>query len=171
MSEIICYNEFMRIQNKIHQLFFAAGILDILIVDFVSTLLVSKCIIGEWVLIRNFFYLTAPHKNDGIAFGIGLPLSFQIAGSLIILYLLYRMGSEYIFGEKPPSFLKHYLLGAVIGGGLGNLADRILYGYVVDFIVLWPFPVFNVADIGITVGLTVLFGTMWLSSKTSETKN
>jgi signal peptidase II len=154
----------MQIIRQKYWIFFAAGILDILLIDFVTKLLVNKGIIGAFVFIRDVFYLVAPHKNDGIAFGIDLPMSFQIFGSLIILYLLYRVGTDYILREKTSSIWKPYLLGVVIGGGLGNLIDRVLYGYVIDFIVLRPFPVFNVADIGITVGLVLLFGTMLLSS-------
>ncbi|MBU0705962.1 signal peptidase II [Patescibacteria group bacterium] len=160
-------------QNKcrLHWVFFVAGILDILILDFVTKLLVAKEVIKPFVFIRDFFYITSPHKNDGIAFGIDLPLSLQIAGSMIILFLLYKAGIEYICRPEKPAIFKHWLLGAIIGGGLGNLVDRIFYGYVVDFIVLRPFPVFNVADIGITVGLVVLFATIWLSSRQSESKN
>jgi signal peptidase II len=40
---------------------------------------------------------------------------------------------------------------------LGNLINRIQLGYVIDYIILRPFPVFNIADIGITVGLIALF--------------
>ena len=157
----------MQIERRKYWLFLVAGVLDVLIVDFVTKLLVSKGIIREFVFVQDFFYLTTPHKNDGIAFGIDLPMSFQILGSLLILYLLYRVGTDYILREGTSSVWKPYLLGVVIGGGLGNLIDRILYGYVIDFIVLKPFPVFNVADIGITVGLVLLFGTMFLSSKRS----
>ena len=161
----------MQIIRQKYWIFFAAGLLDILLLDFVTKLLVNKGIIGEFVFIRDFLYITRPHENNGIAFGIGVPISFQILGSLIILYLLYRVGTDYIFKEVRPSIWRHYALGAVMGGGLGNLIDRILYGHVIDFIVLRPLPVFNVADIGITVGLVALFGTMLLSSGRSETKN
>lgn len=160
----------MQIVRRNYWIFFIAGILDILVADFVTKILVVGDVIKPFVFIQDFFYITSPHKNDGIAFGIGLPLPIQIVGSLIILFFLYKVGSEYIFKEEKPSIFRHWLLGAVIGGGLGNLIDRVFYGYVVDFIVLKPFPVFNVADIGITVGLVVLFGTMWLSSKETETK-
>lgn len=155
----------MQTIGRKYWIFFAAGIADILLLDFITKLLVAKRIIREFVFIKDFLYITSPHTNEGIAFGIGLPMSFQIFGSLIILYLLYRVGADYIFKEKQPSIWKHYALGAVIGGGLGNLIDRVLYGHVIDFIVLRPLPVFNMADIGITVGLAALFGTMILSSK------
>ena len=51
-------------------------------------------------------------------------------------------------------------LGIVIGGIVGNLVDRLLYGAVVDFLSFdffgYEFPVFNIADIGITVGFVIL---------------
>jgi len=158
--------------KRIHWVFFLAGIGDILILDVLTKVLVMKDIIKPFVFIKDFFYITSPHKNEGIAFGIGLPLSFQIFGSVIILYFLYKVVTEYICKEgigRGMVIFQHWLLGAVIGGGLGNLIDRVLYGYVVDFIVLGPIPVFNVADVGITVGLVLLFGTIWLSSRSSET--
>ncbi len=47
-------------------------------------------------------------------------------------------------------------LALIVGGALGNVLDRLRLGYVVDFISLWKFPVFNVADIAITGGIGVL---------------
>ena len=54
-------------------------------------------------------------------------------------------------------------LGLVIGGGIGNAIDRFVLGYVVDFVDLsfMDFPVFNIADIGVTCGL-VLFLIGWI---------
>ena len=159
----------MNIGRKIHWVFFLGGIADILILDVVTKVLVVRGIIGEFTFIKGFFYITTFRKNDGIAFGIDLPMWLQIVGSLAILLLLLKIGFEYFFGRQQVSLFEHWLFGAVIGGGLGNLIDRVLHGYVVDFIVLRPFPVFNIADIGITVGLVVLFGTMWLSSRETKT--
>lgn len=159
----------MQIRCRIHWAFFLAGIADILILDFVTKLLVVKGIIGEFVFIKDFFYITSLQKNDGIAFGIDLPMWLQIGGSLIILFLLYQIGSDFIARKGEPSGFESWLLGTVLGGGIGNLLDRMVNGYVVDFIVLRPFPVFNIADIGITVGLVLLFGTMWLSSRETKT--
>ncbi len=159
----------MKTGHKLYWAFFLAGIADILILDFVTKLLVVRGYIGEFIFIKDFFYITKLHKNDGIAFGIDLPMWLQIGGSLIILVLLYQIGSDFISRKDKPSMFESWLLGTVLGGGLGNLLDRIVNGYVVDFIVLRPIPVFNIADIGITVGLVLLFGTMWLSSRESKT--
>jgi len=114
--------------------------------------------------IKGFFYL-APHQtNNGIAFGIPLPSIVQIAGSLLILGLLFSFGRDQIF-KSNDGYFKPALFGMVIGGALGNLANRVSQGYVADFIVMKPFPVFNVADMGITVGLSLLFLLFLLESK------
>ena len=160
----------MQTRRKFYWAFFLAGIADILILDLVTKLLVVYGIIGEFVFIKDFFYITSLQKNEGIAFGIDLPMWLQIVGSLAILLILLKMGFEYFFAKEKFSLFSHWLFGAVIGGGLGNLIDRLIHGYVIDFIVLKPFPVFNVADIGITVGLVALFATIWLSSRGSATK-
>ena len=117
------------------------------------------------VFIKDFFYLASHQTNSGIAFGIPLPTFIQIAGSLMILVLLFSFGRDQIFGAKTGGLTKPVLFGMVIGGALGNLVDRITQGYVADFIVLKPFPVFNVADVGITVGLSLLFLLFLLESK------
>jgi signal peptidase II len=50
-------------------------------------------------------------------------------------------------------------LGAALGGAAGNLVDRVWRGRVVDFVAIWWWPAFNVADVGITAGVLV---TLWL---------
>ncbi len=160
----------MKINQKIHWLFFVAGIIDILFADFVTKLLVVKEILKKTVFIKNFFYIIPAQRNEGIAFGIHLPKIIQIIGTIIILIILFQFALKYLSKEEKPSFLKHWLLGAVIGGGIGNLIDRILYGSVVDFIVLGPIHVFNIADIGITIGLILLFATMVIDEKKVKLK-
>jgi signal peptidase II len=117
------------------------------------------------VFIKNFFYLTSFQTNSGIAFGINLPIWLQIIGSIIILVILLKLGDQYIFSENKRLFLKPVLFGIIIGGAIGNLINRILQGYVIDFIVLKPIPVFNIADVGITVGLIGLFIAILINSK------
>jgi signal peptidase II len=61
----------------------------------------------------------------------------------------------YVRQERPP--LWHTVaIGAVAGGALGNLFDRLRLGYVIDFVSLGPWPNFNVADSAITVGVLIL---------------
>jgi len=157
----------MKKLRKIHWVYFSASLLGVFALDVITKWLAFNGFMGEHQIIRGFFYMTAFQSNSGIAYGIPLPMPIQIMGSALILLLLVRFGFDFITCEGKPSILRLILLGAIAGGGLGNLMDRVSNGYVIDFIVLRPFPTFNVADVGITVGIVLLFGTMVLS----KTKN
>jgi signal peptidase II len=104
--------------------------------------------------------------NKGAAFGMfkNIGSSFFIAASLVaiifVIFLLIR-GKEDRLG-----------LSLILGGAIGNLIDRILYGSVVDFIDLsigkYHWPAFNVADSSLTIGVAILLLTHFL--KTMKTK-
>lgn len=95
--------------------------------------------------------------NQGAAFSMpwGGPLFLTVVTSAAVV-----MVSIFVWklGKHSPLFLAG--LGAILGGALGNLLDRIMYGKVVDFIDIgstgWRWPTFNVADIAITVGGIIL---------------
>ena len=76
-------------------------------------------------------------------------------GVLVLAFLHY-----YVLTEEKMTKWRIFGLGIVIGGIVGNLIDRILYGAVVDYLSFdifgYGFPVFNIADIGITVGFVIL---------------
>lgn len=85
--------------------------------------------------------------------------------TLVLIVWLLRLPAE----EK----LTAAALGLIIGGAVGNLADRINHGYVVDFIDVfyrdWHWPAFNVADSAITVGVTLLLiDGLFLSSSAKQ---
>ncbi|MBU0727397.1 signal peptidase II [Patescibacteria group bacterium] len=152
--------------NKQHIIAIVAAI-DLLLLDLVTKFLVRTEFYKPATFIKDFFYLTDIQTNSGIAFGIKMPLLVQIVGSLIILVVLFRFAQEYVFGAKKHKFLKPFLFGIIMGGAVGNLIERIVKGYVVDFIVLKPIPVFNLADVGITIGLILLFLIMLTEPKTN----
>ncbi len=105
--------------------------------------------------ITSFFRLTYG-ENTGIAFGIPVPPLLLIFITIaLIAFVFYLVKSEL----KIKSSLTQIITVMIVGGGLGNLIDRIVQGYVIDFISLWSYPVFNVADIAITLGvlLAILF--------------
>ena len=63
----------------------------------------------------------------------------------------------YMFKKRPDSKFFYFTVALIIGGGIGNLIDRIAYGYVVDYLALTFFkPVCNFADYCITVGVIML---------------
>ena len=110
----------------------------------------------EISIIPNFFSLYYI-KNTGAAFSIfGNKTLFLIIISLICLIVI----KNYIKKLKSVTNLSIISLGLMTGGIIGNLFDRILYKSVIDYLSFnffgYSFPVFNLADIGITVGAALL---------------
>jgi signal peptidase II len=103
--------------------------------------------------VGSLLYLTHVH-NTGGAWGLFSNLSplFVAMGILVpvLIIVFYKR-----LMEKGIAWL--IASGLILGGAVGNLIDRITYGYVVDFLDLRFWPIFNVADIAITVGIGILF--------------
>lgn len=118
-------------------------------------------------VIKDFFYLTLC-RNEGVAFGI---LSNQrviiIVASLIAILIMYRF--MFLFKKNRRNNLA---FGFLLGGLAGNLIDRVLLGYVRDFfdfiIFSYDFPVFNVADIAIFIGVMLLIYAIIRGEDSSE---
>jgi signal peptidase II len=106
-------------------------------------------------LVKGWFSLSL-HHNRGVAFGIWFGQWPQVLLALFILVCLGWMAVELAHGSDRNRFLKLSLLGIIMGGAIGNLMNRIVLGTVIDFIDLWPIPVFNLGDVGITIGLVAL---------------
>lgn len=108
-------------------------------------------------VINNFFYITHIN-NEGAAFSIlnGKTIFLIVISIIVIIILL-----NYIRKNNIKDSLSIISISLVIGGSLGNLFDRITKGYVVDFLDFhifgYNFPVFNIADTFITVGVFLLF--------------
>ena len=103
-------------------------------------------------IIKNFFSITFM-KNTGAAFSFlegNVPLII-IVTSIIIIFIL-----NYIKSTNPKRQEKIFY-SLIIGGAFGNLIDRIVHGYVIDFLDFnlfgYNYPVFNIADISIVVGI------------------
>ncbi len=93
-------------------------------------------------------------RNTGMAFGFlqGQRIFLIMTGLLICAFIYY------IYLKVPRSNLLFVIsLALIMGGSLGNLFDRSFYGYVVDFIDLRAFPVFNFADTMINLGVIMIF--------------
>lgn len=104
---------------------------------------------------EGVFSITYIH-NTGAAFSMlagktELLALFQLAIIVIILgYILLK-------GKNAHPLLK-FSLAMIVAGGIGNFIDRVTLGYVVDFFDFHFFPIFNVADIGVTIGCFLLAG-------------
>ena len=108
-------------------------------------------------------------KNPGMAFGIqiGGKLFYSIFASIACLIIL-----VFLFEIKPENFWSRFALTSILGGAIGNLIDRIAYSEVVDFIdiriIRWP--VFNFADIAITIGMIILISVVIFEKKREESE-
>ena len=117
-------------------------------------------------VIGDFFRLTYI-ENPGMAFGIqlGSPAfftAFASIASVIIFVYLYRIRQE--------KFISRFALAIILGGAVGNLIDRFAYGQVVDFLdfgigdTRWP--IFNIADSSVTVGMILLLSVVLFEKET-----
>ncbi len=131
----------------------------------------SHMTVGDSVDVINGFFAITYVRNDGIAFGM---LGGKVSILVILTALLIIAIAVYLFRKRTTLHpLAAYGIAAVIGGGAGNLIDRISAGYVIDFLdfKVWP-PVFNVADIFVCVGCgMVIVWLLFIESKKHENDN
>ncbi|MFA5275947.1 MAG: signal peptidase II [Candidatus Omnitrophota bacterium] len=125
----------------------------ILVLDRVSKILVTEYLSlnNSVPLIKGVFHFSLVH-NQGAAFGLlrnQLPLF--ILTSLVAVALIWRS-----LRSDKHNKIYTIALSLILTGALGNLIDRVFYGYVIDFLDFRIWPVFNVADSAITVGAVIL---------------
>ena len=127
----------------------------VLLADQYTKLIVQQdMIVGQTIpVIHKIFHFTYV-QNSGGAFGIlrGRTNLFIIISIIVILFIIYFMFKE----EKKDYFIKT-VFSFILGGAISNLIDRMRLGYVVDFIDFQVWPVFNIADSAISIGMVLLF--------------
>ncbi|MCI6001855.1 MAG: signal peptidase II [Tenericutes bacterium] len=140
-----------------------------LIIDQIVKILVSNyLILGQTIkIINNFFYLTYV-QNKGAAFSILIGYRYiLIIIAFIFLYYLHKC----IKKQKSFNKLEIISYGLLFGGIIGNLIDRIIYGYVIDYfdfmIFNYNFPIFNLADSFIVIGCIILVINSYLKGEDS----
>lgn len=130
----------------------------------VKLLVVSHIGMGQTVRaipsVLDFVYV----KNTGAAFSIMSDMTWLLS---VVSVLFCAAVAVYFVWKRPKSRLQCTALALMFAGALGNALDRIFRGYVVDFIRLAfvDFPVFNIADMAITIGAAVLIVYIILSEK------
>jgi len=129
-----------------------------LAIDIVSKVIVERVLSSEIPLINGVISLEKVY-NSGIAFSIHIPLLLlQILTLVLIFWII-----SYYFYDRKWSLFGWYDLGfsLIVGWAIWNAIWRIWYWYVVDFISVSYFSVFNVADIFISIGACVLIAWYW----------
>jgi len=105
--------------------------------------------------------------NSGAAFGMfqNGNLVFTILAFIVIGAILY-----YYPSVEAEDWTLKFAMGLQLGGAAGNLIDRLIMGKVTDFISIGIFPVFNIADASISVGVVVLLLGIWLKERAEKLK-
>jgi signal peptidase II len=128
--------------------------------QFTKVLILGYYQLGDSTRVTSFFNVVRAH-NTGAAFSFLAAASgwqrwfftaIGIAAALFIIWLLRKHAGQKLFS---------FALACILGGAVGNVFDRLVHGYVVDFIQVhwrssWFFPAFNIADSAITIGAACL---------------
>jgi len=127
--------------------------------QFTKTLIIGWFDVGDSRPVTGFFNIVRAH-NTCAAFSFlaqasgwqrWLFTAIGVAAAVVIIWMLRSHAGKKLFS---------FSLACILGGAIGNVVDRLLHGYVVDFIQVhwrgWYFPAFNIADSAITVGAACL---------------
>lgn len=108
--------------------------------------------LSKYFLVK--FYIVPLVFNAGIVFGLPVDAEIMIVFTIIFIPILLYVAAKELRLNHPISLLS---LSLIVGGGVGNLIDRIRLGHVIDFISVWKWPKFNLADAFLTIGVLLLF--------------
>jgi len=145
-----------------HGVFAVASVATLALDQLTKQLVIDWLAPGErWpaadAAISRFFTFTHVH-NTGMAFGLGQGRSelFALVATVIVLGLM-------VYQARLPLGARwlRLALGLQAGGAIGNLVDRLRHGHVTDFFDFQVWPVFNVADSAIFIGVAILAWHLW----------
>ena len=150
------------------RLYYGIALAIILVDQWTKWMIVKYMEYGESIpVIENIFYITS-HRNRGAAWGIlqGQMWFFYIVTAIVIV------GIVYYIKKYAADKLTGVALGLVLGGAIGNFIDRLFRQEVVDFfhvyIFSYSFPVFNIADASLCVGVALLIIAMFLEERRAK---
>jgi signal peptidase II len=131
------------------------ALLLFLVDQFTKVLILGYYALGDSTYVTSFFNIVRVHNPGAAVSFLASASGWQrwfftalgIGAAIFIVWLLRSHSSQRLFA---------FSMACLLGGAVGNVVDRVLYGYVVDFVQLhyagWAFPAFNVADSAITAG-------------------
>jgi len=138
-------------------LFFLTALLVVAADQLTKLWIRSSLDFGETLVELGFFRIIRIH-NTGAAFGLFQDHSFILTIVAIIGIVVVLFFALYVLRRYPylDSRLARPALGLILGGTIGNLIDRLRFGYITDFIDFRVWPLFNIADSALTVGVILL---------------
>ena len=140
-------------------LWLSLALLILLIDQLTKGLIVGQFALGDGRVVTSFFNLVRAH-NTGAAFSFlaqaggwqrWMFTGIGVAASALMIWMLRSHPGQKLFG---------FAIACILGGAIGTVIDRLVHGYVVDFLDFhwagWHFPAFNAADSAITLGAACL---------------
>ena len=134
-----------------------------LVLDRWTKLLIQKRFdLNESISVIDGFFNITYVRNTGVAFGIFSSISSPAKSVLLSVFTAFAAADVITYSVRSPARnrLLQVALSLILGGALGNLYDRLSYGYVVDFLEFYAgsyhWPSFNVADSAISTGVALL---------------
>ena len=144
------------------------------------TIYIADYVSKQWILdllarqaypikLSDFFNLVLVY-NEGVSFGMFQGLGRHQASIMIALTSLISLVLViWLMRERQENYKTHLWLGAAIGGAVGNITDRFLYGAVVDFLDFhlmgYHWPAFNIADMAISLSMIGLAISLFYQKK------
>src|SRR5690606_6751628 len=152
-------------------IYYIIAVFLILLDQLTKWLVVKNMELGESIpIISDFLYITS-HRNRGAAWGIleGQMWLFYIITIIVIVVIIY-----YLEKHAKGKALFQLSLAFILGGAIGNFIDRLFRKEVVDFmdtyIFTYDFPIFNIADSALTIGVILMFIQMIRESRDEKRK-
>ena len=142
---------------------YAAVVLLVLFLDrWTKWLIDTKLLLNQTIFVIDGFFNITYVRNTGVAFGILDSIQSSFKATILAILTVAAIIAVIVYSLRTP--VSHRLLqlalSLILAGALGNLYDRVNYGYVIDFIEVYfreyRWPSFNVADSAITTGVGLL---------------
>ena len=144
----------------------------LLLDQIVKLIICQKMKVNQLITIIPKFFSLFYVKNTGAAFSI---LKNNTSLIVIISCIVLSIIDWYIKQNRQFSKIEKLALGLITGGIVGNLIDRVLHHAVIDYFYFqfgsYDFPIFNIADIAITVGVTLMIVDMFMDKKEEKKQN
>ena len=149
-----------KLEGRLPYLFL---VLAALILDrWTKALILNRFALNESIPVIDGLFNITYVRNTGVAFGIFASISSPAKSVLLSLFTAFAAIVVIVYSFRNPATnrLLQTALALILGGALGNLYDRLAYGYVIDFLEFYigryHWPAFNIADSAITVGVLLL---------------
>jgi len=149
-------------------IYYLVAVIIVALDQWTKWLVVNNMELGERIPLLDPTFALLSHRNRGAAWGMleGQIWLFSIVTVIVIAGILYYFHKE---AKGKPLFQLSLMI--ILGGAIGNFIDRLYLGEVVDFIdVLIPiinydFPIFNIADAALTIGVVMVMIVLFLEEK------